>query len=108
MTTTITENEIKLIYIEIMLIAVIGVFLFFYIGNPIQSTTMDTTIANAQDKTVSSSDASWITGLASPTLGLPVGATEIIVVSSIFLIPLTIMNTFIALRFIKDIATGWI
>lgn len=108
MTTTITENEIKLIYIEIMLVAVIGVFLFFYIGNPISSVSMDTPAATAQDKGVSSSDASWITSMASPTMGLPVGVTEIIVVSSIFLIPLTIMNAFVALRFVKDIATGWI
>lgn len=108
MTTTITENEIKLIYIELLLIAVIGVFMFFYISSPVQETPMDTTTATTQNQTVSSSDADWIGGLVSPNLGLPVGAVEILVVSSIFLIPLTIMNAFVAIRFIKDIATGWI
>ena len=107
MTTTITENEIKLIYIEIILVAIVGVFMFFYIGAPVQETTMSTT-SSSSSSSVSSTDADWIGNMATPTLGLPVGAAEILVVSSIFLIPLTIMNAFVAIRFIKDISTGWV
>jgi len=107
MTTTITEGEIRLIYIELVLIAIIGVFLFLYIGDPIQETSIPGT-ASVENTTVDAKEVSWLTGMVSPNLGLPIGVTEIIIVSSIFLVPLTILNAFVAIRIIKDLATGWV
>lgn len=111
MTTTITENEIKLIYIGAMLSGIIGLFIFFYAQAPIQEVSVPgQTLANNQ--TANADDAGWITGMVSPGMGLdaylPNGLDEIIVVSAIFLIPFILMLASAGLRYIKDIVTGWV
>lgn len=109
--TEITTSEIKLIYIQIFLMAIIGVFIFLYVNQPItQSYNINSQASNSSS--VSGTDASWITGLTPKDAGLgsllPNGVADIIIVSSVFLVPLTIMNLFTAIRFIKDIATQWV
>ena len=110
--TEITPSEIKMIYIQIILMAIIGVFLFFYAQQPVSQSYSITGTATSQNTSVSSTDAGWLEGLMTPDAGLggylPTGTIEIIIVSSIILIPLTIMNAFTVIRYAKDLGTQWI
>lgn len=109
--TQITPSEIKLIYIQLVLMGIIGVFLFMYALQPVSQNVGITDYAQNQS-TVSSKDASWLTGLTSQDAGLgsllPNGIGELLIITSIILIPLTIMNAFTAIRYIKDISTQWL
>lgn len=110
--TEITPGEIKLIYLQIVMMAIIGIFVFLYSSQPInQDVSVNSNINNASTN-VNSKDASWITNLMSNDAGLsqflPNGLSDILIVSAVFLIPLTIMNLITAIRFIKDISTQWI
>ena len=111
MTTVITENEIKLIYIGAVLSAIISLFVFFYAQAPIQEVSVPGS-ASANNQTANAQDAGWITGMVSPGMGLdaylPNGMDEIIVVSAVFLIPFALMLASAGLRYIKDIITGWV
>jgi len=107
--TEITPGEIKLIYLQIVMMAIIGIFLFLYSSQPItQSLNINSQVQNTTK--IDSTEASWINGLMPIDAGLggilPNGITEIIIVSSIFLVPLTIMNSFVAIRFIADLVKG--
>jgi hypothetical protein len=110
--TDITPSELKMIYLQLFLMAIVGVFFFLYSSQPInQDVSVNANIHNTT--TVSSSDASWITGLMAQDAGLggllPQGdlATFLLIVG-VILIPMTIMNLVTAIRFIKDISTQWI
>lgn len=109
--TQITPSEIKLIYIQFVLMGIIGIFLFMYALQPVnQNIGINSQISN--QTSASSKDASWITGLTATDGGmgsfLPNGIGELLIISSIVLIPLTIMNAFTAIRYIKDLATQWV
>jgi len=116
--TEVTSSELKMIYIELVIIGIIGAFMLLYDQSPIPETSQGYGLSNpimSQDSinnqsSVSPSETSgnWISNLISDTLGLPVAKTEIILVSLIVLVPMTVMNVFTAIRIIKDLATQWI
>lgn len=117
--TNITMSELKMIFTELILIGIIGMFIFFYDQSPIPEASMNSngifqpqvptnTISNQTSVTPSSEETSWIESLITDTLGMPIEKAQILVVSSIVLIPLTIMNTVTAIRFLKDILTQWV
>ena len=108
MTTTITEGEIRLIYVEIVMVAIIGVFVALWSLSPIVAPPSPTGPAPMTSGEVHAEDSSWISNLMDDVAGLPIGAKEIFIVSSIVLIPLTIMNSFVVIRIVKDLATGWL
>lgn len=110
--TEITQGEIKLIYIQILVMAIVGVFIFLYSAQPITQGYAINSQVSSQNTSVSATDAGWMNTLMPANAGLggllPQGGAELIIVASIFLIPLTIMNTFTVIRFVKDMATQWI
>lgn len=108
MTTTITEGEIRLIYIEIVMVAIIGVFVALWSLSPIVAPPSPTGAAPVASGDVRAEDSSWVANLMDDVAGLPIGSAEIFIVSSIILIPLTIMNSFVVIRIVKDLATGWL
>ncbi len=105
--TEITPSELKMIYIEIIIIAIMGVFLLFYSSSPITQTYTGSGASSPSTNT-SPSNMPWGTTLVDKTLGLPVGYAAILVVSSIFLIPMTIMNGLTLARLAKDFFTQWV
>lgn len=105
--TEVTPSELKMLYIEIVVVAVVGVFMLLYNQSPISQPLTTTSVTN-QSTSVSANNSQWSTKLVDETLGLPIGFSAIIIVSSIFLIPLTIMNALTIIRIIKDLATQWI
>jgi hypothetical protein len=102
MTTSLTASEIKMIYIQIIVMAILGTTMFLYVQTPIQSSPAITSSAGIQ--TSVSSSGSWINTL----LGIPEGMGELFFISALIISPFLVMDTFIAIRFVKDIATGWI
>lgn len=104
--TNITASELKMLYIQVVMIAIIGVFLFLYNQSPIDQTATFT--GATPGSAVSSSDIPWGTKLVDATLGLPFGLSAILIVSSIILIPMTIMNTLTLVRLAKDFLTQWV
>jgi len=104
--TNITSSELKILYIEIIIVSIIGVFLLLYSHSPItQTATSGGTLTNTSTL---SSPMPWSTTLVDSTLGLPVGLSAIIIVSSIFLVPMTIMNSLVIIRLAKDFVTQWL
>jgi len=116
--TNVTMSELKMIFIELILIGIVGGFMVFYDMSPIPASATGTGLYNPsipQDNIYNQSSVSptategnWIITLISDTLGLPIEKAEIIIVSLIVLVPLTIMNGFTAIRLIKDLATQWV
>lgn len=105
--TEVTASELKMLYIEIIIVSVAGIFMLLYNQSPIGQ-NIATSDAIAYNVSVGTSNSPWSTTLVDSTLGLPIGVSAIIIVSSIFLIPLTIMNALTLLRVVKDLATQWI
>lgn len=106
--TEVTPSELKMLYIEILVVAVVGVFMFLYNASPItQSATTETNVTQ-QTSINTDQNKPWSTTLVDSTLGLPLGFSAIIIVSSIFLIPMTIMNVLTLIRIAKDLATQWL
>lgn len=105
--TEVTPSELKMLYIEIIIVAVAGVFMLLYNQSPIGQNIV-TSDAVAYNQSVSASSSPWSTAFVDSTLGLPIGFSAIIIVSSILLIPLTIMNGLTIIRLAKDFATQWI
>lgn len=103
MTTSLTASEIKIIYIQILVMAILGSIMYLYSAQPIIITT-SAIPTSATNQTQISSSGSWISNL----LGLPEGMGELFFISALIISPFLIMDGFIALRFIKDITTGWI
>ena len=106
--TEVTPSELKMLYTEIIIVAIVGVFLFFYSQAPITPVINGNGSATSSTTTTSTSNMPWSTTLVDSTLGLPVGATAILIVSSILLVPMTIMNALVLARLIKDFATQWV
>ena len=102
MTTSLTASEIKMIYIQIIVMAILGSIMFLYSQEPI--TTVSGIPSSAGIQTTASSSDSWIINL----LGLPPGMGELFFISALIISPFLVMDSFIAIRFVKDLATGWI
>ena len=101
--TELTMSEIKIIAIQILFMAIIGVFTLLYASEPITSSTAPTTAVN-QTKEVSATDQSWITGLIS----VPSGLGSLSFITLLVISPFLVFDGIIALRFAKDIATKWV
>lgn len=105
--TNVTASELKLLYIQIVLVAIMGFFMFLYSQSPIdQSANVQTNITS--QSSVNSNDLPWSTKLVDSNLGIPDGLVAIILISSIILVPMTIMNSLTLLRLAKDVFTQWI
>lgn len=102
MTTSLTASEIKMIYIQIVVMAILGSIMYLYSNEPI--TTVTGLTSTATNETTVSSSGSWINTL----LSLPTEMGELFFISALIISPFLIMDCLIAIRFAKDIATGWV
>jgi len=100
--TSITTSEIKILAIQVILMAILGVFMLLYASSA-TPTTLPTTTASNQT-TVSASDASWISGI----IYIPAGLGTLAFISALVMAPFIFFDTMIAIRFIKDISTQWV
>jgi hypothetical protein len=101
--TEITTSEIKVIVIQIIIMALLGAFMLLYSDAPINQNSAPISAIN-QSTQVSSSSQSWITSIIS----IPEGMGELVFISLLVISPFLLFDAFIALRFAKDIATKWI
>ena len=101
--TEITTSEIKIIIIQIIVMAILGGFMFLFSQSPVNQSTAPTTTVN-QSTHVSASDQTWISNL----IGIPEGMGELFFISLLVISPFLVFDGMIALRFAKDIATKWI
>jgi hypothetical protein len=101
--TAITDTEIKILVIQVIFMAVIGVFMLLYSAAPITLTTAGT-IATPNNTSIDASNEGWITGLIS----LPGGLGELTLITLLIVSPFLFFDIFIAIRYAKDIATNWI
>ena len=103
--TEITTSEIKIIVIQIIIMAILGTFMLLYSSQPINSQNIPSSATNqSQSSTISSSDQSWISNLIS----IPDGMGTLAMISALIISPFLAFDGFIALRFAKDIATKWL
>lgn len=103
--TEITTSEIKIIVIQIIIMAILGLFMLLYSAQPINSQNIPGNAINqSQNNEISASDQSWITELIS----IPEGMGTLALISALIISPFLIFDGFIALRFAKDIATKWL
>lgn len=101
--TTITETEIKLIVIQIILMAILTTMMGLYAASVPQTTTIPTT-ASAITTDASTSGGSWILGL----IYVPEGMDTMFLISALVMAPFLLLDIPIALRFAKDLATQWV
>lgn len=101
--TLITTSEIKIIVIQVIIMAILGAFMSLYSTEPVALQASPTTATNASTS-VSSSDQSWIENI----LSLPSGMGQLVFISLLVISPFLLFDAFIALRVAKDLATGWI
>lgn len=105
MTTTITSGEIKIVFFCIMVLAIMGTFAFFYNASPIPvqgyggKTSVGIETSTNQD--------TWILGLLD-WVPAPFDSEELAPIRLIIIDPIKVILGFIALRFLKDIITGWV
>ena len=103
--TEITTSEIKIIVIQIIIMAILGIFMLLYSAQPINIQQAPSSAVNqSTEESISSSDQSWISDLIS----IPEGMGTLVIISSLIIAPFLFFDAFIALRFAKDIATKWI
>lgn len=101
--TEITTSEIKILGIQIMLMAILGAFMLLYSSEPILSSSVPDNAVN-QSTEVSATSQSWISNIIS----IPPGMGELVFISALVIAPFLFFDAIIALRFAKDIATKWI
>lgn len=101
--TIITTSEIKMIVIQVIVMALLGAFMSLYSVEPAPLTASPGTATNSST-TASASDQSWIESL----LSLPPGMGDMLFISLLIISPFLYIDSVIALRFAKDISTGWV
>jgi len=103
--TQLTELEIKIVSFGVTFLAIVGLFVAIYSQNPIPETSYqgETEIGIS----TSSSQSSWISGLIG-ALPAPFDDANLLIVTSIFIAPITVMLGYIALRALKDLLTQWV
>ena len=101
--TSITTSEIKILAIQVILMAILGVFMVLYASAPTPISSPTTSAAN-QSTSVSSSDASWIEGI----IYIPAGMGTLAFISALVMSPFLFFDALISIRFIKDISTQWV
>lgn len=101
--TLLTTAEIKIIVIQVIIMAVLAAFMSLYSTEPIALTAAPSTVTN-QSTSASASDQSWIESL----LSLPSGMGELAFITILVISPFLFFDAFIAIRVAKDLATGWV
>lgn len=101
--TVITTSEIKILAIQVILMALLGAFMLLYSTQPAETQAPIGSAVSA-NTTVSASDQSWISSI----LFLPEGMGDLAFITLLVIAPFVFFDAMIALRFAKDIATGWI
>ncbi len=101
--TTLTTSEIKMIVIQIILVAILTAMMSLYAISPVTNTNIPTS-ATAATTTTDNESGSWILGL----IYIPEGMETMALISALVLSPFLLMDIPIALRFAKDIATQWV
>jgi len=101
--TSITTSEIKILAIQVILMAILGTFMLLYASSPTPTSYPTSTAAN-QSTSVSASDASWIGGI----IYIPEGMGTLAFISALVMAPFIFFDGMIAIRFIKDISTQWV
>lgn len=104
--TNITTSELKFIYFAVILIAVVGVFSALYAAEPITETVQYTSDTSYQNATTAT-ETSWISSLLS-IFPAPFDDPDILIVTAIFIAPISFMMAPIAIRYAKDIVTQWL
>jgi len=103
--TEITASEIKILAIQIIIMTILSGFMLLYAASQTDIQQAPSTASNQSTSTsISSSDQSWITNLIS----IPEGMGTLAFISLLVISPFLLFDTFIALRFAKDIATQWL
>lgn len=102
--TEITMSEIKILTIQVILMALLGGFMLIYASSPVVNISTPASSANNQTTQVSASDQSWITNI----INIPAGMDVLFLISVLIISPFLFFDAFIALRFAKDIVTKWI
>lgn len=101
--TTITTSEIKILAIQVILMAILTGFMALYAVFP-GTTTTPPTSSTAANSSVDTSSTSWITGI----LSIPEGMETMLLISVLVISPFLFFDAMIAIRFIKDISTQWV
>jgi hypothetical protein len=101
--TLLTTSEIKIIVIQVIIMAILGAFMLLYSTQPANLSPAPTSVSNATTS-IDSSSQSWIGSLIS----LPSGMGELTFITLLVISPFLFFDAFIAIRVAKDLATGWI
>ena len=101
--TTITTSEIKLLVIQLILMAILTGFMLLYASTGGTTTTPQTSYT-ASTTSIDSSGSSWITNL----LSLPPGMDTMVLISLLVISPFLFLDVIIGIRFAKDITTQWV
>lgn len=101
--TTITTSEIKILAIQVILMALLTGFMALYAIFPGITSTPQTT-STAANTSVDASGSSWITEI----LSIPDGMETMLLISVLVISPFLFFDAMIAIRFIKDISTQWV
>ena len=103
--TSLTNADIKTVYFGIIFFILIGVFVSLYNSSPI--TEQKYNGENRVSNQTSSGSSDWISSLVS---GLPAPFDDVntLIVISVFVTPVSIMLSYIAVRAIKDLLTQWL
>jgi len=103
--TSLTSSEIKTIYFGIVFFILIGALASFYNQSPIPDYSYqgETSATSAS----SSESSNWIASLVS-ALPSPFNDVGVALVTSIFVTPVALFLSYIAVRAIKDLITQWL
>ncbi len=101
--TEITSAELKVLGIQVILMALIGFFMFLFSASGV-SISSPISNANNQAQSVSSESQSWIPNI----LSIPSEMGELTFIALLVVSPFIFFDAIIAIRFAKDIATKWI
>ena len=103
--TTITVMEQKIIYFQLIFMAVILAFFALYAASGIRPSTVGVETSASNSLSVDASvTGSWINSL----LYLPNGMDVAVQVTAVFISPLLVFDLIIAVRYAKDILTQWV
>ncbi len=103
--TEITVADMKILYFGLIFMSVVGVFVVLYNQQPIESyTPLSSEVEGTQGISTSVLAPAWITEL----LSIPQPFADLVMVLAIFMVPVSILLSIVAIRYVKDLATQWI
>jgi len=101
--TTITTSEIKLLVIQLILMAFLTGFMLLYASTSTTTTTPQTSYT-ASTSSIDATSTSWISNL----LSIPAGMDTMLLISLLVISPFLFLDVIIGIRFFKDITTQWV